>query len=70
MNKRTLVVFCVSGSLFLIGILAGLIQAILLWKQDGHPAGLIIYLSVLGIGGYAMYPLLRYIFRILGRNPQ
>ena len=54
MNNKQFALLVVGANLTMYGLLAGLCEAVLLWKRDGHPTGLILFLVIVSLGGIAI----------------
>ena len=62
---KTLILIVVSLFLGALGMLLGLIKACFMWKQDGHPGGVAIWIFVAVLGYVALKPLLKQMLDII-----
>ena len=62
--KRHMGVVIIACTLASIGLLAGLCEAILMWKRDGNPVALLFWIFIVGGGGYVLKPMIQYAFHL------
>jgi hypothetical protein len=64
-SKGHIFVVILSCALGVIGLAAGFVQALLYMRRDGHPAALIFWCVIVGLGLWVLVPMIRYFFRII-----